>query len=380
VAGREQTGPTPREIEEALRARVDRLVPELLPGAQRDGGAWKAASVDGGPGTQLDVPRSGPKAGCWTDFSEAPGSDRYSGDMLKLICVVKFGGWSAGNEARAKAIAWAKSWLGWDDLDRNKLRTVAPPPGAREIDLEAEGAEQAERRRKAAALWHGSVPIRGTPAETYLRGRGIDFERLGRIPNSLRYCPDCWCKLRGSKHPAMIACIMALEGELLAVHRTYLDLSAGKRGGVSVFKLPPDAKGRRKSHKLSMGTYAGGCIPLWKGASQATLREVPAGTPVYVSEGIEDGLSVALARPEARVVAGVALSNMGRVALPPQAGPLIFIGQNDPLTGKAVEAFERVIGRQQEARGVKNVQLIFPQPAFKDFNDQLLGKRMEMAG
>jgi hypothetical protein len=43
-------------------------------------------------------------------------------------------------------------------------------------------------------MWHGAVPIAGTPAEAYLRGRGIDFDRLGRIPGSLRYLPDCWCR------------------------------------------------------------------------------------------------------------------------------------------------------------------------------------------
>lgn len=383
ATGSGQAGPTPHDIELALRARVDKLVPELLRGAVRDGAHWSVGSVDGEPGTQMKVDRSGALQGTWTDFSEADGDDRYSGDMLKLVCVVKFGGWSRGSEARGQAIAWAKSWLGWDDLPPERLKTVRREAAAQtEQRDEAAEAELAEKREKAGWLWHGSVAVRGTPAEAYLAQRGIDFAALGRMPGALRYCPDVWCSIRRSKHPAMIACIMGLDGDLLGVHRTYLDLSAGKGGAVRNVKVLIDAATKRlrivpagtagaKSYKLTLGRYVGGCIPLWKGASQATLRDVPAGTPVYVSEGIEDGLSVALARPEARVVAGVALSNMGRVALPPQAGPLVFIGQNDPLTGKAVIAFERVIGRQQAAG--RKVQLIFPEPRFKDFNDQLLG-------
>jgi hypothetical protein len=106
---------------------------------------------------------------------------------------------------------------------------------------------------------------------------------------------------------------------------------------------------------------------------------MPAGTPVYVSEGIEDGLSVAIADPALTVVAGVALANMGGLELPPQAGPLVFIGQNDAIDGKAVEAFERAVARQQEAARTANrpmPKLFFPPPQFKDFNDQLLGKAM----
>lgn len=387
-------GPNAHEVEQALRARVDTLVPELLSGATRDGAFWSCGSVDGDPGTQTKINRQGPRRGLWTDFSEVKGSDRYSGDMLKLIAVVHFGGWSAGKEAQRKAIAWGKSFLGWDSLDRNSLAkvrresAVVDAAAAEAARIEAEG-----KFRSAWAMWCGAVPIAGTPAEAYLRGRGIDFDRLGRIPGSLRFLPDCWCHLRRSKHPAMIGAVYR-GSEFAAAHRTYLDVSAGKGGPVTTVKVVRDpvskkfriataddrrAGLRTKSHKLTLGEYVGGCITLWKAGRSGPLSALPPGTPVHVSEGIEDGLSVAFADPSLYVVAGVALANMGALVLPPQAGATVFIGQNDPLNSKAVEAFERAVARQQTAAreaGRPGPRTFFPKPEYKDFNDQLLGKRM----
>jgi hypothetical protein len=353
-----------------LRARAAQLASELLPAGRVDPTKryFLAGSVAGDPGESLVFNLTGPKQGMWRDFAAPEGTDDGGGDSLKLIAAVHFGGWTRDG-AKAQAIAWAKSWLGWDDLDRDRLNKVRRETVERAEASAAEAEEAlAAKKRRAAALWHGSVPIAGTPALTYLVGRGIDFGTLGRIPNGLRYCPDTWCPERRGKYPAMIACIMALDGSLLGVHRTYLDVSQGKFGAVTKARGVANAK-------LSLGHYRGGCIPLWKGASAATLRDIPAGTPVYCSEGIEDGLSVAMALPHARIVAGVALSNMGSLALPPQAGPLVLIAQNDPIGSKAVDAFEGVIARQQAAG--RMVQLIYPKPEFKDFNDQLLGKRKE---
>jgi hypothetical protein len=370
--GGNQSGPSAREIEAALRRRAGDLAYKLLPKGRQSacGRFWEAGSVGGegaiGKNGSLKVNLKD-DSGLWNDFSAPAGTDEAGGDMLQLIAAVLFGGWSRDG-AKKDAIDWAKSWLGWDDLEPGRLNIIRRDAIVREaVANQASEQALAAKRKKAAALWHGSVPIAGTPAFTYLVGRGIDFGKLGRIPNSLRYLPDAWCPERRGKYPAMIACIMALGGELLGVHRTFLDVSGGKFG--------PVGKARVENAKLSLGHYRGGCIPLSKGASRATLREIAAGTPVYCSEGIEDGLTVAMALPEARVVAGVALANIGGLDLPAQAGPLVLIGQNDPIGSKAVEALEGAIARQQAAG--RAVQVIFPAPQFKDFNDQLLGKKRE---
>jgi hypothetical protein len=237
-------GPSGREIEQALRDKLDRLVPELLTGAMRDGAFWCAGSVAGEAGQSLKVNRAGARRGCWTDFSAAEGTDEYAGDMLKLICVVHFGGWSRGNEARGKAIQWAKGWLGWEQIDPDRLQKVRREADARAAAADKAAVIEAEGKRESAwAMWSGAVAIAGTPAEAYLRGRGIDFERLGRIPGSLRFMPDCWCSIRSratrQKYPAMVAAVYR-GSEFAAVHRTFLDVSAGKGGPVSAVKVVRD--------------------------------------------------------------------------------------------------------------------------------------------
>ncbi|WP_414902478.1 toprim domain-containing protein [Sphingomonas flavalba] len=355
-----------REIAAMLNERAATLAPRLLPHGRRAGGFWETSSIDdvktGKYSLKVNVGRG--RIGLWTDFGADQGSADYSGDMLSLVALREYGG------DLGKAIAWAKSFLGLDDADPARIERVRRE--AREADAKADAAAEAEKakmRSRAYALWRGAIGLHRTPAEAYLRGRGIDFAQLGRVPGALRYRPDVWCRERGGKFPAMVACIMALDGSLMGVHRTYLDISGwdhAARQGVVTKAAVADAK-------LSMGYYQGGCIPLWKGACRKTLREIDAGTPIYISEGIEDGLSVAMAKPDARIVAGVALANIGGLVVPEQAGPVVLIGQNDPLNSKAVNALERAVARQQEAG--RKVQLMFPPDGYKDFNDLLMGKR-----
>ena len=357
-----------QDIVDGLALRVDQLVPQCLPKAVRSGDGWYIGSIEGEPGRSMKIWR---RTGIWKDYN--PGHRRATGDMLHLVTYCLFA------DKRADAIAWAKSELGLDDKDPERVRmTIRAAAEARARDFEA---EQLKTRTRARDLWHGSradpTPdtIEGTPAFSYLATRAIDLSVLGRIPRSLRYRPDVWCPVAKAKRPAMIACIMGLDGHLLGVHRTYLDIAdwdhATRRGPVRNVKVEP-RPGKIKSHKLTLGIYTGGCIPLWKGESRKTLREIEAGTPVFVSEGIEDGLSWAMAHPRDRVVAAVALANMGGLALPPQAGPLTIIMQNDPDGSEAVASLEGVIQRQQEAG--RTVRLVRPPTGFKDFNDVLLGK------
>jgi hypothetical protein len=240
---------------------------------------------------------------------------------------------------------------------------------------DADAARDNERRQKrAAALWMGGDPIADTPAEAYLVSRKIDLRPLGKMPGALRWRPDIGHpELKGkgpNQNAAMVACIRSIDGMILGVHRTYLDISgwdASARCGVT--KL-----GGVKDAKLTLGPTLGGHIPLWKGANAAPLRDVPPGTDIYMSEGIEDGLSVAMASPSRRVIAGVSLSKLGSVALPPQMGKLVLIGQRDPEGSAAQDALEKAIAAHQEQG--RQVSLMMPPPGFKDFNDVLTGKRM----
>ena len=65
---------------------------------------------------------------------------------------------------------------------------------------EADRQEAEKRAAQAAACWSEARPIRGTPAETYLRARGITCP----LPPALRFHPACWHP-DAKRLPAMIA-------------------------------------------------------------------------------------------------------------------------------------------------------------------------------
>lgn len=267
----------------------------------------------------------------------------------------------------------------------------------REARRRADEAAAMRRQANAWRLWMHSPKGMGTPAQRYLEGRGIDFARLGRFPGAIRFRHDLWNGERGGPMPGMVTAVQALDGTTCAVHRTFL--AFGPKGWG---KAPLDRA------KMVMGPFAGAHIPLWKGESDAPLSRIPAGTPVAISEGIEDGLSVAMADPSRRVLAAISLDNIGNVKLPPQAGDVTILCQRDGdvraaraaaamASGDPAEAerheqaaqqiqaaLERAIEAQwrqaDEQQSPRRVLLAWPQPGYKDFNDQLRGLKMAEGG
>ncbi|MDX3883593.1 MAG: toprim domain-containing protein [Sphingomonas sp.] len=371
-----------RVIAARLNERARSLAPELLPNGRLDGAHWRCGNVAGDHGQSLCVDVDGPMIGHWRDFAACTGMTDAAGDMLDLVAAVRFGG------RKKDAIAWARSWLGMDDLDPARLATERAQLRERQRSASLEAQAKAEKMlRLARGLFlppgrgqGGAVPIPGTPADAYLAARGILIERMevadrnGELrrhaPGALAFHPAVICNQAGAgvRLPAMIARILDGEGQHVATHRTWLAEGADGRWRKAPVPDPKKTIGRYQDAR------GGAYIPLWKGVCRKTLAEIDAGTDVYVSEGIEDGLSVALMRPELRVIAAVALSNMGNIVLPPQAGRLVVIRQNDASDSKAAAALEKAIARQQ-ARG-REVAAICPPPEFKDFNDWLMGKTM----
>lgn len=167
--------------------------------------------------------------------------------------------------------------------------------------------------------------------------------------------------------PAMVTAMTSLDGTHVATHRTYLEYRRGRWFKASVDKP-----------KMVLGDFAGAHMALHKGASgRMPLKDVPAGTVPHISEGIEDGLTIAMADSDRRVLAASSIDNIGGLALPDQVGAIVLICQNDKPGGAADLGLERQIARHQAAG--REVSCLWPDPGFKDFNDQLRGIRMEGA-
>lgn len=238
-----------------------------------------------------------------------------------------------------------------------QAQTAAPAPPPR--DDARDQAETAEKRAYAHRLWLEARPsIAGTPVESYLIGRQIDLRRLGRAPRALRFHPALRHPYARIDLPAMVSAISGEGGVHLATHCTFLERVAG--GWI---------KARVNPAKVVRGSYTGGSIRLWRGASKKALTQAAPTEPVFIGEGIETCLSVAVAAPELRILSAGFMGNLGAVWLPPQVSVVVLLADNDvKLAARA--AFQREVNRLLE-RGL-DVRVARPDGC-KDFNDMLRG-------
>ena len=191
---------------------------------------------------------------------------------------------------------------------------------------------------EAITIWRSAGPIGGTPAEAYLRGRGLDL----RLPDSLRFA-----RLRyGSKSlPCLVALIANAENKIGGIQRTFV-----REDGTGKADLP--------APKLSLGRIAGGAI-----------RLAPAAANLIVTGGLEDGLTLQQEMGLA-VWAATGEGNMAGMALPVGVKVVTIGADRD-------EAGERHARRAAEAFAEQGraVAIIRPMPGFGDFNSELQGDR-----
>jgi hypothetical protein len=338
------------EIKEIANGQCRAIVMHLLPNGRENCGYWEVGSIEGEPGQSLKINLGGASRGqCGRISARRRARKERAGNILQLIAAVKFG------HDIGKALKWARSWLGLDNLDPNRLATEkAKASRAARANLEA-AAEQ-PRRIAAARCSSTSRPSRcraRSPKPTYARGGSISAPPargagLAQVPSRVLLRRDAIeaagdGRGRGqSRGPA---------------YRHAPHLSPRRRQGQG-----DGARGEEGARQIS-----GRLHPAWKGEHDCPMAELPPGTPIYVSEGIEDGLSVALARPSLRVIAAISLSNLGALELPPSC-PIYILGQRDEKM-RAIEAFAAAVARLQD-KG-HEVFLIFPPQGVKDYNELL---------
>lgn len=352
------------EIARKLNLHAEELAVRFLPngayGERRK--TWTASGIaDTGKSHSLVVNLTGNRQGHWYDFGNCR-SDEQRGDILDLVRLKEPG--CHGDQI--EAIRWAKSYLGI--ADDAKAHRAKPNPEelarrAEEARLRAE-ARQAEeardlqlRMRGARALYLKGRPIAGTPAEAYLMARGLR-PGPGGWPGALRYFPEVWNREVQTKEPAMLAPMYLADGTMTAVHRTWLQ--QGPQGGWSKLGV--------EKAKKALGPSKGAFIPIAKGSSGKPMARMPEGEPVYVTEGIEDALVVAMMLPTVRVIAAYSIANIGAVVLPSAARRLVVVADRDDSMA-AQDQLERAIQRQQ-ARGLQ-VEIVMPPAPHKDMNDWL---------
>lgn len=363
------------DIKDMLLARVDEVAHHYAPEAS---GAFidKHLYFTLNPGRadrsvgSFCVNISGARVGKWQDFATG-----QHGDLLDLIAL--YMGCNLSD-----AIREARGFLGLQNdnpEDRRRRKVAADAASARRKEAEMSREAMAIRvRRQAQAIWLGArEELAGTPVEAYLQGRKIDLGKLPRMPRAIRYEPRCFAKwidpetgeVFETRLPAMLTTVVDRAGDVVALHRTYLGLNAQGRWAKAAMPTP----------KKVLGDYAGAAIRLWagigpRGGHPGPLASMPKGSRVYICEGIEDGLSAALIKPEARILAAISLSNLGQVVLPPNITEVVLIADRDE-NDQARAALQKAIATHQ--RKGRSVRVWLAPEGFKDLNALLMDERDE---
>lgn len=222
-----------------------------------------------------------------------------------------------------------------DMITGGNLPVMTGPPMARVRD---ESGSDRDTTAEARDIWAGGIAVAGTPAEAYLRRRGITMD----LPSCLRFSRIRYGS-RGVLHPALICAITGPSGDLVGIQRTYLTDDGGKAAFEKV--------------KLSLGRVRGGAIHLG-----------PPSDTLIVTEGLEDGLTLMQALTRSVWVA--AGTSMLPAMMFPKTVREIVIGADGDAPG---EAAARKAAAAFAAIG-QAVRIMRPTPPYKDFNAELTGK------
>lgn len=357
------------EIKAMLQDRIEQLCRELLPRGRREGRQW----VSNNPVTNDWKHTPALKVGivsdrgawrCWRSGD--------AGDVLNLIAYLT----GAHPKDMKHARAWAEDWLGIRRMSLADRRAMAQKAAAEAKQWQAKADADRERRVSAAfRKWQegaafGDLSPVEKHARRYWHARQCPIDDVENPdPNTFRFARqlEWWrgaqyrtegrrkVKVKpGPAFPAILSAMRDRWGGYRALHATFLDSFHPKKAPVE----PP---------KLMLGEAGGAVISLTLGPSRESPFTCQAPSPVVICEGIETGLTLAVALPEARVWAAGSLAGIGAAPVDlPSVGEIIFARDNNHGNAQAQRQFELALERL-EASG-KPVS-VMASPVGDDFND-----------
>ena len=188
-------------------------------------------------------------------------------------------------------------------------------------------------------LYEEATNIQGTLAEQYL---------VNRCLNPM-FFPPTFKYGTSHKDKMLIAPLQDKNFKFSGIHRILLDDNANK------------------ITKKSLGNVKGNCIWL---TSRDLLK-----TKVFISEGIEDGLSVVQENYGISCVATTGATFLPSLELPEQVTDVVILMDNDEASKKAkMQFYENNKNRFLE------ISFMNPPPRYKDFNEQLQDEKGSFMG
>jgi hypothetical protein len=305
------------DLARRLARDAEAVCRHYLSNGRRCGHYWITGDVMNTSGRSLYVrlygPASGPgAAGKWTDAATGE-----HGDLLDLI------GRNRDLHLLGEAMEEARSFLALPRPPEQIARS-APAPS---------GSPEAARR-----LFRSGRPVPGTPAEAYLRARGI----TGRLDwPALRYHPSVYHREAEDaplqRWPALLAAVTDLDGNISGILRTWLD-------PLRPAQAPLADPRRALGHLLGNGVRFG-----------AATHILAAG------EGVETMLALKAVLPSLPMVAGLSANHLAALELAPTLRRLYVARDNDAAGLKAAN-------RLHERGAAAGIDVRRLAPVHADFN------------
>lgn len=315
------------DLARRLAREAEAVCRRYLPAGRKAGNYWLVGDIHNTPGRSLYVRLQGPQsgrgaAGRWADA--APGEYGDLLDVIRTSCSLV--------EPRDLA----------DEARRFLALPREEPANPREAQLDPPARRAPDAPRRLFAM---AQPIRGTPADAYLRSRGI---LCGPREHWLRFHSGCYHRDLDSGRtlilPALLAAVTSPDGAITGVHRTWLDPDgAGKA---------PIAEPRR-----SMGALLGNGVRLGWATDTAI--------PVFAAgEGLETMLSLGMVMPTLPAIAATSANHLAALTLPPGCTRLYIAADADAAGRHGVE----LLGRRAREAGLLVLALT---SRLGDFNEDL---------
>ena len=309
------------DLARRLARDAEAVCRHYLSNGHRRGRYWVIGDVTNTPGRSLYVrltgPDSGPgAAGKWTDAATGE-----HGDLLDLIRLTR------NLDGLGEAIDEARRFLALP------CPPIPSPVNGGHVRPAASGSSEAARR-----LFRAGHPVPGTPAEAYLRARGI----TGRLDwPTLRYHPSVYYRATEEDPlqiwPALLAAVTDIDGNITGIQRTWLDPRRSEKA--------PLADPRR-----ALGNLLGNGVRFGKAADI-----------LAAGEGVETMLALKSVLPSLPVIAGLSANHLAALDLLPALRRLYVARDNDAAGFRAAERLrERGI-----AAGIEIRELV---PVYGDFN------------
>lgn len=330
--------PLPDDTPELRRYLVDTLalwLPRMLPGGITRHGEFLVGSTAGDAGRSLRVSLTGERRGLWVDHATGEGGDGFA---LLQSCL--------GTDFRG-AVRVVREMMGNIKMTPMTIKDIQTRPPSNATDT---------MNRIQNILSH--TEARPDIAISYLKSRGLSFDPQS-LPVNIKSHTSLFHP-HGGSHPAMVCAVRDINGRVIGLHRTYLEL----RPGVGYVK-----SSRAKPVRAMLGVCSGGSVRL-SAKESSTLG---------LCEGIETGLSVSTqTRVSMPLWACLSTSGLRAIEIPEHVtNVVIFADFDEPLkdgrfkgqrpgTLAAEECADRLITNG------RSVEIVYPSAGFCDFNDVLM--------